>query len=278
MKPAYLLALAVAALAPAIAQAQTTSGAGGAVPIAPPPEEQGKSFTGFVAVGAAALPKFAGSKKYQPLPLIIADLRLVGVSFEIRGPGVRVNLIDQENGFVAGPAIELDFGRESKDGGTARGLDKIGTAVNVGGFVGYRTGGNENGEGQVQVELSVLKDVTEGKGLTATGEISYAVLRGPRWIASVDANLTYADKKSLRTYFGITPRESLTSGLAAYRPDSGLRDVGVGTTIGYSFTERWGAIGRLGYNRYIGEAGKSPIVKEGSRNEFLVGAGVSYRF
>src|SRR3546814_3702144 len=65
----------------------------------------------------------------------------------------------------------------------------------------------------------------------------------------------------MRSYFGVTAEESLRSGLAAYRPGGGLRDVGAGATLGYRLSRRWGLIARAGANRYLGDAGDSPIVE-----------------
>lgn len=282
MKLTIFAAFAATALFASPAYSQATGGSTGDAPLADPPATDDEGFTGFVGLGAGAINKYDGSEAFQIIPLVIADLRYKDVSFEIRGLNGRLNLVDQEQGFVLGPQVDLNpGGRSSSDGGVARGLNKIGTEIGVGGFVGYRVGGDERGQGQVQFTVSALKDVSNtSDGLTVTGEVGYALLRTDKFIAGVDASVTYADKKHLRTYFGITPAETLTSArrLAAYRPGAGLRDVGVGVTAGYQFNARWGLIGRAGYNRYIGEAGDSPITREGTRNAFLGGAGVSFRF
>lgn len=66
--------------------------------------------------------------------------------------------------------------------------------------------------------------------------------------------------------------------MPAYRPKGGLSDVGAGVTVGYQFSERWGVLGRLGADYYLGDAKDSPIVKDGSKVQGIGGLALSYRF
>lgn len=194
------------------------------------------------------------------------------------GRDIRVNFGGQ-SGFVFGPAMEFDLGRSKSDSETARYLNKIPFEVDAGGFVGYRFGGDAHGQGQVSFEVMALADISNASnGFKITPAVSYALLRGSKWILNVDAGITYADKKNLRTYFGVTPAESLASGLAAYAPGAGFRNIGVGALIGYQFNQHWGVTGRVGYDYYLGDIARSPIVKTGSRNQLVTGVALSYGF
>lgn len=235
---------------------------------------------GFVALGVGATPKYDGAKSYQPIPFGLIDTRWKGMEFELRGLRARIDVAG-DSPFQVGPALNLRFKRDSaKDGsGRVKLLNDVDSAIEVGGWVGYRFGGDAKGQGEIAVDLTVLKDVNDGHdGLTATAQVSYAAYRSRRVFVNLDAQANYADKKYMRAYFGITPQESLRSGLAAYRPEGGLRDVGAGMTIGYQFNERWGVIGRAGANHYVSDAKDSPIVKEGSKVQAIGGLALSYRF
>ena len=250
---------------------------GAAAPVTPAAEPDGPR--NFIAVGLAVNPKYPGSKKYSPIPLLAGVVEVAGVEVALAGPELRVDLLGGRSHFAIGPVAAVEFGRKPADGGVARRLNKIGTAASVGGFAAYRLGGNEAGQGQLELGVTALKDVTKvSRGTTVTGEASYVVVRNLRWNLAVDASVVYASGRTLRTYFGVTPTESLRSGLAAYAPGAGIESVGIGANLGYQLSSRWGVLARLGYDDLVGKAAKSPITRAGSRNQLLGGVGLSYRF
>lgn len=275
---AAALALSIYAC-PALAQEALGDTAAGEVQT-PPEESEDSGPHGFVAIGPGITTKYDGADTYQLIPFGIADVRWKGLEFELRGLRARLDVLGNSP-IQIGPAVNLRFKRDSaQDGsGGVKLLNNVDSAVEVGGFVGYRFGGDEKGQGEVALDLTVLKDINDGHdGLTATAQISYAALRTQRVFVNVDAQANYADKKYMRAYFGITPEESIRSGLAAYRPDGGLRDLGAGLTVGYQFSPRWGLIARAGANYYVGDAKDSPIVKEGSKLQPTGGLALSFRF
>ena len=72
---------------------------------------------------------------------------------------------------------------------------------------------------------------------------------------------------------------SVASGLPTYRPSGGIYALAMGSGVTYSLNERWGLFGFARYERLVGDAGKSPIVRDfGSRNQYFAGAGVNYTF
>jgi outer membrane scaffolding protein for murein synthesis (MipA/OmpV family) len=158
-------------------------------------------------------------------------------------------------------------------------LPDIKTGIEVGGYVGYRFGGDEHGRGEIGFDLTVLKDVNGAHdGIVAIGQVSYAAVRRSRFFLDIDAQTTFGNRKYMQTYFGITPQQSAVSGLAQYRPGAGLRDVGTGITAGYQFNSRWGLISRIGGSYYVGDVKDSPIVRAGSKVQIVGGLGVAFRF
>ena len=54
--------------------------------------------------------------------------------------------------------------------------------------------------------------------------------------------------------------------------------MGLAGSASYKLTESWKLHALAGWERMIGDAGNSPIVEEGSENQFYGGAGLTYRF
>jgi outer membrane scaffolding protein for murein synthesis (MipA/OmpV family) len=285
MNKKYLLAALVAAsLQAAPAHAQETLGAptSDAAADAPGPEAGGQDggAHGFFAIGPGLVPAFDGAKKYQVVPLVIANVDWKGLGLEVRGLGARLDVLGSSR-IQFGPMVNFRGSRDSaKDGsGRVKLLDDVDSALEVGGFVGYRFGGNQYGQGEIAFDLSLAKDVTDGHdGLVGTAQASYAAYRSQKFFLNVDAQTTFVDKNYMRSIFGVTPAEAARSGLAAYRPDGGIRDAGAGITAGYQFDQRWGVIARAGATHYLGDAKDSPIVDEGSRIQAVGGVALSFRF
>jgi outer membrane protein len=87
-----------------------------------------------------------------------------------------------------------------------------------------------------------------------------AVLFGPR--------LAFGDRRFVATYFGVTDAESAASGFAAYRPAGGLVSAGLELGLNHQFNDDWGLLGTLRYDRLQDDAADSPIVAQGSRDQW----------
>ena len=243
-------------------------------------KESGYSYpSGFVGLGGAMAPKYDGSSRYKASPFVIGNIEWEGMDLQFRSTNARLDILDSTT-FQFGPVVALRSGRDGGDGdGRVARLHGIDDAVEIGGFVGYRFGGDERGQGEIALNLTALHDVSDTHdGFRATAQISYAALRGESFSVDVDASTTYGDKDYTRTYFGVTPAEAGTSGLAAYQPGGGLQDVSVGITIGYRLSDRWGLIGRIGGSYYVGDVKDSPIIDEGSAFQGIVAFGPTFRF
>lgn len=235
---------------------------------------------GFFALGPGAVPAFDGAKTYQLIPLMIANAEWQGVGLEIRGLGARVDLL-ADSPLQVGPVFNFRGSRDSAEDGSGRVelLNDVDSSIEVGGYVGYRFGGDPSGQGEIELDLTVTKDVGGGHdGLIGTAQASYAAFRSQPFFLNVDAQASFADKKYMRAFFGVTPQESAVSGLSAWRPDSDIRDAGAGITAGYQFNERWGLIARAGATHYLGDAADSPVVEEGSKIQAVGGLALSFRF
>jgi len=232
---------------------------------------------GMVAIGAGVVPEYDGAKDMRVLPAVVADIRWGGVNVQVRGPGLRVDLVSDSR-FALGPVIGARLPRDDADGAIGL-LPEIDTAIEAGGFIGYRFGGDQFGQGALQMELSVLHDVSRThNGLLATASASYTAVSRRDVFLSIDAQTTLANRDYTRTYFGIDAAGAAASGLAAFRPDGGIRDVGAGVTAGYWFSQNVGITARAGANYLLGDIADSPVTEEGRRWQPAGGVMLAYRF
>lgn len=235
-------------------------------------------FSAFIALGVAIVPEYAGSSRYKAAPLGVANVTWRGVELQVRGPEARLDVLG-DSPWEVGPVLKYRGDRDDDVKGPVRRLEKLDAALDAGGFIGYRFGGDARGQGEIGLRLTALHGVAgENDGFSAKAGVSYAALRWGPLRADLDADLSYGSASFNRTYFGVTAAGAARSGLRRYRPDAGLTDVGAGLTLAYQFDERWGVIGRASVTRYVGEAADSSIVKKGSATAGALGIGVSYRY
>ena len=96
------------------------------------------------------------------------------------------------------------------------------------------------------------------------------VYGGPRVLWGSDG---YAD-----TYFGVDVDESAASGLPAHEAGGGLMSAGVELGARYELNERWGIEGAITYDRLMNDAADSPIVEQGSEDQFGARIGLTRTF
>ncbi|HEX2134629.1 MAG TPA: MipA/OmpV family protein [Microvirga sp.] len=97
---------------------------------------------------------------------------------------------------------------------------------------------------------------------------------------SVGPRVALGDGEFARTYFGVTAAESAINRLLPpYRPSGGVTSVGALAALSVDWSERWSTTVSASYARLVGDAAESPIVRQvGSKDQFTVGASVSYSF
>jgi len=232
---------------------------------------------GQIAVGAGVAPEYDGSSDVRAIPFVLADVRWQGITFEFRGLRGRADLASDPR-FAIGPVVGARLNRSDVSGPVGL-LPEIDTAIEAGAFIGYRFGGDQLGQGSLQLDLTAVHDVSRThNGLLATASASYAAVRKPNTFVTVDLQTTWTNADYSRTYFGISAPEAVRSGLAAYQPGSGIRDVGAGLSAGYYFNRHFGVIARAGATYLVGDIANSPVTDQGSRWQPLGGITLSYRF
>jgi MipA family protein len=245
------------------------------------------SFT--VAAGPAVAPRYEGSDDYRVIAAGAIRGTVSGVSFITQGTALFVDLVPDREGpgtkFSFGPMAHVSLNRSSlkstRDPQIVA-LGRIPVAVELGGHVGVtRTGLITSDFDSLNLDVAISHDVTGiHDGLIVTPSVTYGTPLSRKVYVGASISASYVGRGYAQTYFGVTPAQSLASGLPAYRPDAGFKDVNFGalTNISLSGDLRRGlsafAIGN--YAKLVTDAGRSPVVR--NRAQWFGAIGLAYTF
>lgn len=251
---AHFLLAAAAVLTPALAHAQ---------------EEAPRRTR--VTLGPQVQPRFPGSDSYSIRPYIDVS-RTRGddpYRFEAPDESTSIALINVD-GLAIGPALGFEGKRRRRDVG---GLDQVGFTLELGGFARWTLAD------QFRLSVEARQGVTGHKATIGMVGADYIARDGNRWLFSVGPRLTVGSGKYHRTYFGVNAREAVATDVPAYRPDGAFLMAGGTGSASYQLSPRWGVFGFAKYDRLLGDAADSPVVKRfGSRSQWSGGVGLSYTF
>jgi outer membrane protein len=225
-----------------------------------------------VGLGAQLQPDYIGADGTQVAPYWRFDLARGTNPFRFKAPddGFGISVVSKD-GFSFGPTLNIESSRKNSDVGAPVG--KVPTTFEVGAFAQYYMLPSLRLRGEVR------KGINGHEGVVSSIGIDQVWRDGDRYVISIGPRVLISDARYQRAYFGVTPAVALATGLPVYRPSSGVHALAATTGMTFQFNPRWGAFGYGRYERLVGDAGKSPIVRQfGSRNQLSAGAGISYTF
>jgi outer membrane protein len=225
-----------------------------------------------VGLGAQIQPEFPGSDSLEVLPYPTISVAKGDKPF---GFGAHDDSFDLElistGGFSAGPAASFSPRRDESDVGAPVG--DVDRTVEVGLFVQQYIGEN------VRLRGEVRKGIGGHDGFVGQIGADYVVRDGDRYTFSIGPRLRFADSEYMQSFYGVTPEVSILTLLPVYDPDGGIEAAGAVASFTYSLGGPFGLFGYGRYDRLVGDAKDSPIVREfGSPDQFSAGVGVSYVF
>lgn len=229
----------------------------------------------------------AGGFLDNPDPDIVVSIG-AGVSYGSAYPGsgdmevnptgtFRLDLIRFPNGWTFGSTRSVGFdegfglrgsaryigSRTSSDYPELAGLNDVPWTLELGLGVGYE-----------QRNYRVFGDARYGfhghKGFV--GQIGADLVSRPMRGLTINfgPRVDFGDSTYSSTYFGITPAESVASGLPVYSAGSGLVSAGLELNAIYQFNPRWGIEGRVSWDRLLNSAADSPITRQGSDDQLAI--------
>lgn len=225
-----------------------------------------------VGLGAQTRPEYPGADKNEWAPLVDLSIARDGKLFEADAPDESFSpALISTGGFKFGPALAIEGSRRESEVGAPVG--KVSTTLEAGVFAQYDLAESFRVRGEVR------QGIGGHKGLVGSVGADYVWRDGDRYAFTLGPRVLFSSGKYQRAYFGVTPAAALASGLPAYEPDGGIHGVAAASGLHVALG---GAIGMFGFARYerlVGDARRSPIVREfGSANQLSAGLGLSYTF
>lgn len=233
-----------------------------------------------IGVGPSFNPVFEGSRdtKWHAVPLISLQYRDV---LKVTNNDIDFTAFNQVFDFndggksklEIGPSVNLDFGRSESVSRDLRGMGNIGFSLELGGYISYTTE-------FAKLEVAFGHDVAGGHGGGLLDlNASTTLYRGEDFSFGLNATLTLATSKYLKSYFGITTARSIASGLPVFHPKGGLKDALVGFQASYTISPEWALLAHVGYERLLGDAAASPLIqRRGTVNQAQATTFVVYTF
>ena len=205
--------------------------------------------------------------------MFLFNLRRQGTrrSYGALDDSIGPRILGSDSMFNFGPAVRVQEKRREEDVGAAVG--DVSRTFEAGGFVEIYPISNLRLRAELRKGLGGHDGLVGhiGADLIARDESTYIFAIGPR--------VRWADNDYHEAYFGVTPAVSAATGLAAFNPRSGVYAVGAQANFTYKLGSSWGIQGYAGYDRMVGDASDSPIVRTfGSRDQFYGGAGLLFEF
>lgn len=265
--------LAGLSVAPAGAQSKgrsaTTTGGPGNLP----DEDAGWRFS--VGLGPGILPKYAGAKDYRLLPALRATAEYGGYSASLFGLGARADIFAPED-IEIGPVLNFQFGRDDDE---IAGLPGYEDAFFLGLYAAVNFDAVLAPRDTLRLEGIFQQNITDtGDGSTYGVSIGYGMPLSQSLYANLTLGADFNDKETMQRDYGVPASSAASSGLTAYAPGGGLEGVSATVFLGYRFTPEWGLFAVGSGKRLLGEAGDSPIVNQGSENQYFGGFGITYSF
>ncbi len=267
--------LVLLVLAPTVQAQETTAGAG-------PVRSEWKVSVGG---GLIVAPSFVGARTYSLLAVPNIRVTYKEQFFANFRDGIGYALVNSD-GWRIGPVVSYTFARSEKDGGSIfqvagggksalQGMGDVPGTVSLGGFAEYSLK-------PYKVQLHLHKGVTGHEGFTAEGRASYGgvvTYNGPPIIYSFGPHIKFGDQKFTNAYWGISPEQSVRTGLDQYHADAGITAYGVNAFALMPLTKSVSVSLVAGFDRLAGPVVNSPLVKErGSANQAMGGLFVNYGF
>ena len=217
-------------------------------------------------LGAAGkmTPRYFGASKLvlSPVPLFRLKRLELPNGFAIGG--------GSDEGFSLSPSIDIIGERSTKDSPELAGLTTIDTAVELGVAAQYQMG-------HFRLMGAVRRGFGGHEGFR--GELGADVIMktGDQWTFYGGPRLNFGDSEFTNTYFGVSAAEA-SALYPATSSSGGLYSAGLEAGLRFQVDDNWAVEAGAGWSRLTGDAAKSPITAQGSKNQYTASFGVVRRF
>ena len=266
----FATTVAMAALMPVAGEAaDIVPGQPVSAQVSPPPADGWLvTLKGSLEAG----PRWLGADTYRMYPFPGISIRRAGTTAGFSAPddGIGIALFDNQM-FRIGPVARLQFERKAR--GELAGLRHIDWAIEPGIFAEFWPAQ------WFRTRIEVRRGFNGHRGIVADLAADWVQQAGA-FTTAIGPRIGFGNSRFTNTYFGVTPLEALANGsVTPYRASGGVHYAGLAGSIAYRWTPALSTTVYGSYQRLVGDAARSPIVRNlGSRDQFTVGLSVSYTF
>ncbi len=224
-----------------------------------------------ICVGALGIykPAYEGSDDYELKGFPIIDITLRDTFFLNAKKGLGAYVWNR-NDFKLGLSVGYTFGRDEDDSSDLKGLGDIDSGATANVLFKWTTGA-------VALDARYEEQITgQDTGFQVHLGLGYDLRIAEKIILKPLIRTTYASSDYMEEYFGISPSQSTRSGMSVYDASSGFKSLGFQVMATYILDRHWGIQAGAGYDRLVGEAADSPVVKD--ENQFRVSMGLFLKF
>lgn len=225
-----------------------------------------------VGLGVQLAPSYPGSDSFSVRPLVDVARTRGDRPFEFEAADESFGFPLLRAGKLSlGPALALQGSRTAADVGAN--VPKVGFTVEAGAFAQFEVSDSFRLRGELR------KGLGGHRGLIANVGADYVARDKDAWLFSIGPRLTLANRRYQTAYFGVRPADAGAAGLPAFEPGGGLQSVGATAGFIRQLTPRWGIYSYAKYDRLVGDAARSQLVRQfGSKDQLSGGLALTYTF
>lgn len=225
-----------------------------------------------IGLGPQIYPASPGASDFDIGPMFDIDRARGDDPFAFEAPDESFGFaIVDLAGVRVGPALNFEGPRDAEDIGAP--LPKVKFSLEPGGFVEFDLTDSFRVRGELR------KGVTGHKGWIGMAGVDWIARDGDAWLFSIGPRVTWSNDRYQDAWFGVELADATASGLPVYDPDGGIQAYGATASYETQLSPRWGIQSYVKYDRLVGDAARSPIVRElGSRDQFSGGLALTYTF
>lgn len=174
-------------------------------------------------------------------------------------------------GLQIGPVANFEGKRTSKSVGTT--LPTVKFTVEAGASASFDLGEN------FRLRAEARKGVNGHKGWIGLAGADFVLRDRDEWLFSIGPRVTWSNDRYQDAWFSVAPEDAPAAGLPAYDAGGGIQAYGATASFSTQISPRWGIYTYAKYDRLVGDAADSPIVRTyGSRDQFSGGLALMYTF
>ena len=246
--------------------------------VGPPP-----GWSGGVLGGAASVPSYEGSRATRVQPVLGVEMtyRSLTLGSVVMGSRGIAWTVVQNPDLSAGVSLGTDPGRldNDKKGATQmgyrpgsdalRGMGSISSAPVISAFGSYSLG-------SVALTSTVRHATSSYNGTGVDFGLLVPWKIGAHAKLSLAPAISWADRRTMQAFFGVTPVQSASSGYAVFDAGAGVKSSQLTLKFEMAFSRAWHINASLQSKWLHGDAANSPITQKATQTGAMLG--VLYQF